>query len=218
MKRDRPLTRERVLRAAMVLADEHGLDALTMRALGDALGVKAMSLYNHVTNKDDVLDGIMDLVVSEIDVPSLSDPWKDAMRKRALSAHAVLLRHPWACGQLARANTGPAMLRYVDATLGVLHRAGFSLEEADRAWNTLDSYIFGFTIQKLNFPFEVENYAAVAAGYLPYLSQEQYPSMHALTARVAAGAYNGVHDLSFGLELILDGLERRVRPRGRIDV
>lgn len=211
MKRTRPVTRERVLRSAIVLADKHGLEALTMRALGEALGVQAMSLYNHVKNKDDVLDGIMDLVVSEIDVPCSTDGWREAMRKRALSAHAVLLRHPWACGQLARANTGPAMLRYVDATLGVLHAAGFSLEEADRAWNTLDSHIFGFTIQKLNFPFEVGDYATVAAGYLPFLSKADYPAMHALTTRVAAGRYDGVHDLEYGLDLILDGLERQLK-------
>ena len=219
MKRARTLTRDRVLRTALALADDQGLEALTMRALGDALGVQAMSLYNHVANKDAILDGIVDLVVSEMEVPSAADPWKDAMRKRCSSAHAVLLRHPWACGQLARANTGPAMIRYVDATLGCLHGAGFSLEEADRAWNALDSHVFGFTLQKLNFPFKADEYAAVAAGYLPFLSKDQFPTMYLLTERVATGAYNGLHDVEFGLDLLLDGLERRLgsasHPPGR---
>lgn len=207
-----PVTRERVLRAGIAMADTEGLAALTMRALGEALGVQAMSLYNHVNDKEDILDGMVDLVVAEIDVPSRSGPWRDAMRTRALSAHAVLLRHPWACGLLmSRVNVGPWMLRYVDATIGCLQAAGFPLPLADHAWNALDSYIYGFTLQKLNFPFEAEEYAKVAAGYLPHLSAEQYPAMHALTTLVAAGRHDGLHDLEFGLELLLDGLERQLQ-------
>lgn len=191
------------------MADEQGLASLSMRALGDALGVKAMSLYNHVPNKDDILDAIVDLVVSEIQVPSASDPWRTAMHERALSAHAVLLRHPWACGLLmSRVNVGPAMLRYIDATLGCLHRAGFSLPMADHAWNAMDSYIYGFTLHKLNFPFEAHEYSKMAASYLPSLSAEQYPAFRALTELVATGAHDGLHELEFGLGLILDGLER----------
>ncbi len=217
-----PLTRERVLRAAVVMADEQGLASLTMRALGGALGVQAMSLYNHVANKDEILDGIVDLVVSEIEVPSESDEWKVAMRKRAISAHEVLLVHPWACGLLmARMNIGPAMLRYVDATISCLHRAGFSLPVVDHAWNALDSYIYGFTLQKLNFPLQGDQYSAMAASFLPMLvASKQYPGLLALTEQVAAGAHDGLHDLDFGLELILAGLDRLLieetnRPRGK---
>ena len=204
-----PLTRERVLREAVLMADEHGLAGLTMRALGARLGVQAMSLYNHVANKDDVLDGIVDLVVAEIAVPSAADPWRTAMRARALSAHAVLLRHPWACGLLmSRVNVGPAMLRYLDATIGCLHGAGFSLAMADHAWNALDSYLYGFTLQKLNFPLAEDQYAAMAAAYLPMLSAAQHPAFRALTEEVATGRHTGLHALTFGLELLLDGLER----------
>lgn len=204
-----PLTRERVLRAAVTMADEHGLASVTMRALGEALGVQAMSLYNHVSGKDDILDGIVDLVVAEIEVPSRSAPWRGAMAARAVSAHAVLLRHPWACALLmSRVNVGPAMLRYVDATVGCLRGAGFSLPMADHGWNALDSYIYGFTLHKLNFPFEADEYAKVAAAYLPSLSADQFPSMRALTELVASGGHDGLHDLEFGLDLLLDGLER----------
>lgn len=204
-----PLTRERVLRAAVTMADEHGLASVTMRALGEALGVQAMSLYNHVSGKDDILDGIVDLVVAEIEVPSRSAPWRGAMAARAVSAHAVLLRHPWACALLmSRVNVGPAMLRYVDATVGCLHGAGFSLPMADHGWNALDSYIYGFTLHKLNFPFEADEYAKVAAAYLPSLSAAQFPAMRALTELVASGGHDGLHDLEFGLDLLLDGLER----------
>lgn len=212
-----PLTRERVLRAAITMADEQGLAALTMRALGATLGVQAMSLYNHVSNKDALLDGIVELVVAEIEVPSQADPWRIAMGRRAASAHTVLLRHPWACGLLmSRANVGPAMIRYVDATLDCLHRAGFSLPMADHAWNAMDSYIYGFTLQKLNFPFEAAEYSKMAAMYLPSLSAERFPAMHALTVLVASGKHDGLHDLDFGLELILDGLERMLAARDTV--
>jgi len=209
-----PLTAERILQAGVTLADAHGLDALTMRALGQELGVQAMSLYNHVAHKDALLDGMVEVVVAEIDVPDPTTPWKDAMRRRAWSAHTVLMRHPWAPGlMMSRVNVGPAMLRYVDATIQCLHRAGFTLPLADRAWNTLDSYIYGFTLQKLNFPFDPAEYAAQAAGYLPFLSAEEKPGLHAMTALVAAGEHDGLHELGFGLELLLDGLERRLTAR-----
>lgn len=205
-----PLSRESVLLAAIAFADKEGLSSLSMRALGGVLGVQAMSLYNHVANKEDLLDGMVDRVVAEIGVPTLEEDWKDAMRKRAISAHRVLLRHPWACSLLmSRVNVGPAMLRYIDATVGCLCAAGFSLPMADHAWNALDSFIYGFTLQKLNFPFEPQEYSKVAAGYLPSLSAEKYPTMWALTAAVAGGHHNGLHDLEFGLELIVEGLERR---------
>jgi AcrR family transcriptional regulator len=129
-----PLCTERVLRAALKLADAGGTQALTMRRLGQDLGVEAMSLYKHVANKDAILDGIVDLVVGEITLPAAGEDWKSAMRRRAISAHEVLVRHPWACGLLlSRINLGPAMLRYVDATLGSLRAAGFSSELADYA-------------------------------------------------------------------------------------
>jgi AcrR family transcriptional regulator len=203
------VTRERVLRTAVAIADQQGLEALSMRALGTALGVQAMSLYNHVANKDEILDGIVDVVVAEIEIPSADEPWRTAMEKRATSAHAVLMRHPWACGLLmSRVNVGPGMLRYIDATIACLRAAGFSLATADHAWNALDSYIYGFTLHKLQFPFEPRQYAAIAASYLPSLSRDRYPAMHALTEAVANRQHDGLHELGFGLTLLLDGLER----------
>ncbi len=180
-----------------------------MRKLAQALGVKAMSLYNHVTNRDDILDGIVDIVVSEIESPGLEDDWKSAMRLRATSAHAVLLRHPWATMEIvSRVNVGPAMLHYVDATLGCLVEAGFSLEKADHAWNAMDSHIYGFTLQELNFPFEVAEYASVAEEYMAMIPADQYPYINRLTHHVIGGGYDGLHDFELGLELILDGLEQ----------
>src|SRR5437870_4020556 len=152
-----PLNRDRVLRAALALADEGGIESLTMRRLGQELGVEAMSLYNHVANKDDILDGVVDLVLSDIDVPPTGTDWKTAMRQRAISAHGVLLAHPWAALLImSRFNIGPGMTRYLDATLGRLREGGFSIEGALDAWHTLDSHLYGFTLQQLNLPFEVE--------------------------------------------------------------
>lgn len=204
-----PLSRERVLQTAMRLADAGGIEAVSMRKLAQELGVKAMSLYNHVANKDDIVDGIVDSVVSEIELPDLTIDWKTAMWRRSISAHRVLLRHPWAAMALmSRVNVGPAMLRYVDATLGCLSEAGFSFEMADHAWNAIDSHIYGFTLQALNFPFEAPEYADQAKNFVSNIPPEQYPYLNQLTHQVIEGHYNGLHDFEFGLELILSGLDR----------
>jgi len=142
-------------------------------------------------------------------LPTPGGDWKAAMRARATSAHAVMLAHPWApMLVVSRTNVRPNMLRYIDATLGTLRKAGLSLAETDRAWNAMDSHIYGFTLQLQNFPVDPEEYASAAASYLPMLPADQYPYMHEITARVADGSHDGTHDFSFGLELILDGLDR----------
>jgi AcrR family transcriptional regulator len=203
------LSKQRVLQEAIKYADKHGIESLSMRKLGQLLGVEAMSLYNHVANKDEILDGIVDVVASEFGVPSVGGDWKTAMRQRAISAHQVLMRHPWATMLIvSRANTGPVILHYVDATIGCLVEAGFSYEMADHAWNAIDSYVYGFTLMKLNFPFAPEEYAEVAKAYLPQIPADQYPFLNGLSQEVIAGRYNGLHNLEFGLDLILDGLDR----------
>ena len=211
-----PLTRERVLRAALELADESGIEALSMRKLGQRLGVEAMSLYRHVANKDDVLDGIVDLVAAEFEPPPPGTYWKAAMRQRAVSANRALMRHPWATLLiLSRINVGPAMLRYLDATIGCLRAAGFSYAEADDAWNALDSHVYGFTLQTQNFPCEPREYAATAKEYLPRIPAETYPHLRAMSEEVAEGRHDGLNRLDFGLDLLLDGLERMMQAGGR---
>ncbi|BCS30880.1 TetR family transcriptional regulator [Luteitalea sp. TBR-22] len=178
-----------------------------MRKLAVALKVEAMSLYHHVANRDDLLDGMVERVVMEIEAPEPGVHWKDAMRRRAMSAHAVLRRHPWATALLmSRINVSPAMLHYIDATVGCLRQAGFSIALADRAWNALDCYVYGFTLHEQKFPFEPEEYAGAAAHFLPML--EPYPYMREMSEQVADGSYDGLMDIGFGLELLLDGLER----------
>jgi AcrR family transcriptional regulator len=201
------LSRERVLRAAITLADHSGLESLTMRRLGQELGVEAMSLYNHVANKDDILDGIVDLVLSDIDVPPSGTEWKSAMRQRAISAHEVLLAHPWAAMLImSRFNIGPGMTRYLDATLGRLRDGGFSIEGALDAWHTLDSHLYGFTLQELNLPFEVEETQQVSANVLSQLPADEYPHVAEIITKIMQTGRD--ENFEFGLDLILDGLER----------
>jgi AcrR family transcriptional regulator len=207
-----PLTRERVLRTAVALADRSGIESLTMRALGAELGVEAMSLYNHVPNKDAILDGITDIVVGDIHVPPTGTPWKQAMRERSMSAHETLLAHPWAAMLLmSRYNIGPGMTRYLDATLGRLREGGFTIEGALDAWNTLDSHLYGFTLQELNLPFDAEDAPTVSADVLPQISAEDFPHVAEVIGHVMS--QGRLEDFTFGLELILDGLERGLKSK-----
>lgn len=149
-----------------------------------------------------------DIVVAKIEVPSTQGDWMDAMRARARSAHGVLLEHTWVSHLIvSRVNIGPGMLRYVDATIGCLREAGFSFEQADRAWNAIDSHIYGVTLLELNFPIDPSEYAAAGQMYLPMLDAQTYPYLRDLTKQVADGEHYGVQDFEFGLELILGGLE-----------
>ena len=207
-KRNKPLSRTRVLKAALKLTDKHGLDALSMRRLALALDVKAMSLYNHVSNKEEVLDGILDLVVSEFELPQIGKPWKNEMKKRALSAHAVLMRHPWASHlMLSRVNTGTAILKWTDATVGCLVESGFSYPMADHAWNAIDNHIYGFTLQQINAPVAPEDYGDAAKHYLPLLVETEYPYLNRMAGLIASGKHSGINDFEFGLMLLLDGVE-----------
>lgn len=205
-----PLSRERVLEAAIALADEAGIDALSMRKLGQALGVEAMSLYNHVANKDDILNGIVDMVVSRFELPEPGDEWKAGVRRTAISAHEVLVRHPWAASlMLSPARISSARLRYMEGILGSLRRGGFSAEMTHHAYHALDSHISGFTLWQVHFQFDEEQLADLATNFLSRLSVDEYPYLleHAGEHdRVESADDEG--EFVFGLDLILDGLER----------
>lgn len=207
-----PLSRERVVRAAIDLADAGGLATLTMRKLGQALGVEAMSLYNHVANKDDLLDGMVDFVFGEIGPPPPGVAWRRAMRQRALAARAALARHPWAIGLLeSRLTPGPATLRHHDAVIGCLRAGGFSIAMTAHAFSLLDSYIYGFALQQVSLPFDgPEDTATMAEAFLRHFPADDYPHLAEMTARhVLRPGYDYADEFVFGLDLILDGLERR---------
>ena len=206
-----PLTRQRVLRAAVALADRGGIASLSMRKLAQELGVEAMSLYHHVTNKDDILDGLVEAVFSEIDLPSGEADWKAAMRRRAISVREALRRHPWATGLMeSRSTPGPATLRHHDAVLRILRNAGFSVELAAHAFSVLDSYIYGFALQEANLPFQnPEELAAVADTIMRHIDPDEYPYFTEIAVEHALQpGYDYGNEFVYGLDLILDGLER----------
>jgi AcrR family transcriptional regulator len=206
------LTRDDVLRTATALADAAGLDSLTMRKLGTELGVEAMSLYHHVANKDDLLDGMIDRVYSEIELPTAEDDWRSAMRRRAVSTREVLGRHPWATALLdSRSTPGPATLRYHDATLGKLRGEGFSIPLAAHALSVLDSYTCGFALQEHALPFDTEEETVeLAQQIMGRFAAGDYPHLAELTVEhVLQPGYAYSDEFAFGLELILDGLENR---------
>jgi AcrR family transcriptional regulator len=198
------------------LADTDGLGALTMQGVGRRLGVEAMSLYRHVENKDEILDGLVDLVVGEVELPPSGIGWKQAMQVRAISAHRVFTRHAWAIGLVeSRSRPGAATLRHHDAVLGVLLDAGFSGVQAARAYSVLDSYIYGFALQAASLPFDdAEGQARLGEEFLGRLPVDTYPSMARVASEfLAAGPDLGVFE--FGLDLILDGIERDRRATSR---
>ncbi len=206
-----PLRRERVLHAAVALADRSGLDALSMRKLGEAVGVEAMSLYHHVANKDDLLNGMIDVVFSEIDLPSGEADWKTAMRHRAISVRRVLSRHRWAIGLMeSRPSPGPATLRHHDAVIGCLRNAGFAVELTAHAYSVLDSYIYGFALQERSLPFDTpDETAELAQVILAQFPADEYPHLAELTTEhVLRPGYDYGNEFEFGLDLILDGLDR----------
>jgi AcrR family transcriptional regulator len=208
-RRRRPLSRDRVLRAAIELADEGGIESLTMRKLGEELRVKAMSLYNHVANKDDIVDGIVDLVFSEIDLPASGADWKTALRQRAISLRDVLLRHRWAIGLMeSRRKPGPANLRHHDAVIGSLRSAGLDMPTIAHAYSLLDSYVYGFALFTMNLPFDPsEEVAELGQGILRAFPVNAYPNLVAYISAMRPG-YNYGDEFEYGLDLILDGLQR----------
>ena len=205
-----PLTRDRALAAAVALADAEGIGSLTMRKLAQELGVEAMSLYHHVANKDEILDGMVELVFGEIELPSETADWNTAMRQRATSVRAALTRHPWAISIMqSRTSPGPATLRHHDAVLGCCRAAGFSIEMAAHAFSLIDSYIYGFVLQEVNLPFnEGDDLGEIVEGMMPQRSADPYPHLSELTTElILQPGYAYGNEFDYGLGLILHGLE-----------
>jgi AcrR family transcriptional regulator len=210
-ERRTPLSRERVLRAAVDLADKGGVESLSMRKLARALGVEAMSLYRHVHNKGDIVDGMVDLVFGEIGLPPGGADWKAAMRQRATSAREVLARHPWSIGLMeSRRTPGPATLQHHNAVLGCLRDAGFSIAMAAHAYSLLDSYIYGFALEQASLPFQTSEEAVeVADSIRRQFPVDAYPHLMEMAIQhVLQPGYDYADEFEFGLDLILDGLER----------
>ena len=210
-----PLSRERVLRGAVAVADAAGIGALTMRSLATELGVKPMSLYHYVTGKDEILDGIVNLVFSEIELPAADGDWRSQMRRRATSARLALRRHPWAIGLMeSRANPGPATLRHHDATLGTLRAAGFSVAMTAHAYALLDSYIYGFALQEAALPFNSETVTEATEAIMGVFAGREYPYLTEMAAEhILRPGYDFGDEFEIGLTVILDALTRSIPDR-----
>lgn len=210
--RRKPLSKELVLRAAVALADEAGSGLPSMRAIGERLGVESMSLYHHFRNKDLILDGMVDIVFDEIELPADDVGWRNAMRQRAVTMRDALIRHPWAIRLMdSRAHPGPATLRQHNAAIGCLRVGGFSIAAAAHAFSVLDSYTYGFVIQEVSLPFkspaELED---VASSILKQLPDNEFPHLvEMIVDRALKPGYAYAEEFDIGLDLILDGLQRQ---------
>ena len=209
MQKRTPLSRERVLRAAIDLADAGGIDGLSMRKLGQALGVEAMSLYNHVANKEDVLDGIVELLAGEVDLAADVADWKEAIRRRAISAHELFWQHPWVCNLWMTAGTlGVARMRFADAQLRNLREGGLPDHLVYHGFHVLQGHVLGFTLQEQNVRFEEGELEELAATFLREFPADEYRDLAEHVRQHAEPRDDGVRSFELGLDLILDGLER----------
>jgi AcrR family transcriptional regulator len=204
-----PLNRERILHAALELADRAGLDAVSMRRLGQELGVEAMSLYNHVANKDDILRGIFEVVMDEVEPATDEDGWKVGIYASAASAHQTLVRHPWAHEvMMSTAVISPGRMRWMESVLKTLREAGFSVEQSCHAYHALDSHVIGFTLWQASFPAGAE-LRALAERALSELSPDEFPyAAEHIRHHLVEPVPSAKSEFEFGLDLILDGLER----------
>jgi AcrR family transcriptional regulator len=205
-----PLSRARVLHAAVDLADEAGLEAFSMRALAQELGVVPMALYKHVANKEELLDGMVDIVFGEIELPSGDLDWRSAMRRRAISTREALKRHSWAIGMMESRHPGPANLRNHNAVMGCLRKAGFSFKTAIHAYSVQDAYIYGFALQERDTGFETPDSAGQAAQRRAATigALENFPYLVEIATKLPESGYDNAVEFTWGLDLILDGLDR----------
>jgi AcrR family transcriptional regulator len=202
-----PLSRERILQAALELADESGIESVTMRKLGQVLGFEAMSLYNHVANKDDLLDGILDAVLQEGEPPAAVGDWAAAVRASAISVHAALRRHSWSAALMMTGRIRPTRLRYMDSLLGRLREAGFSADTTYAVYHVLDGHIFGFALWEAGYTLKAEDAEKLAASVMPMLDGFPYLREHA-AQHMSEGSHHDVSAFELGLDLILDGLRK----------
>ena len=203
------LTRDRVLQQAVAIADADGLAALTIRALAIELEVKPMAIYHHVANKEEILDGIVDIVFSEIELPEPDDDWQTGMRRRAQSARTVMGRHTWAIALMeTRTSPGPATLRHHNAVIGALRGAGFSITMVAHAFALIDAFVYGFSLQEATLPMSgPDDVAEIAAPMLERMSPEAYPHLVEFASQhVMKPGYDFGEEFDFGLDLILAGL------------
>jgi AcrR family transcriptional regulator len=207
------LSREKVLNGAVAVADRGGIAGLTIRSLAAELGVKPMSVYHHVANKDEILDGIVDLVFGEIELPTIGGEWHEEMRRRAASAREAMRRHPWAIGLVeTRTSPGPSTLKHHNAVIGTLREAGFSIEMTAHAFALIDAYVYGFALSEATLPINgPETVTEVAEQMMEFFTAEDYPHLLEFSVEhVMKPGYDYGKEFEFGLGVVLDGLAKAV--------
>jgi len=210
-----PLYRARIIETAIEYADEHGVDSLTMRALAESLGFRAMALYNHVKDKEDLLRAMVNEVADEVVYPDPQDPWKKALRRLVVSAYKMFLNHEWVAALWNYGNSGPSQQNYLERELKIMRDAGFSEELACRGFHALNMHLVGFALQQSQQPFKnSEELRELAIEGLKEWPQEIYPHMHAHIQFHLDGK-DERSDFRYMLDLILDGLERDHDKEGR---
>jgi AcrR family transcriptional regulator len=205
------LSREKVLNGAVAVADRDGIAGLTIRSLAAELGVKPMSVYHHVANKDEILDGIVDLVFGEIELPTIGGEWHEEMRRRAASAREAMRRHPWAIGLVeTRTSPGPSTLKHHNAVIGTLREAGFSIEMTAHAFALIDAYVYGFALSEATLPINgPETVTEVAEQMMEFFTAEDYPHLLEFSVEhVMKPGYDYGKEFEFGLGVVLDGLAK----------
>ena len=213
-----PVNRDRAVERAVVVADGEGIEAVTMRRLARELGVEAASLYHHVSGKDEILDGLVNRVSAEIELPSRTDGWRPSIRRRAHNTRAVLRRHPWAVALMAsRTTPGPATLRLLEAGISYFREGGLSVEAAAHAISTVDSYVHGFVLQEVNLPFRNESeLTAMTSAIMDQFPRADFPHLFELTTEhVLQPGYNYGNEFDIGLEVVLDGVDSQLGPTRR---
>lgn len=205
----RNLTKQRIVEKALALADSESIDGLSMRKLAATLNITAMALYNHVANKDELIELLLAQIVREFHRPIIGESWQNELRQRAATMRDALLRHSWAAPLLVSTITlSDENLSDINATVGCLVAAGFSYKEADWARNAIDSHVYGYTMQEINYPVSAKQYRAAAEQFLPMIDKEKYPYMHQGALEIIEGRYDGINDFGFGLELLISGIEQ----------
>lgn len=203
------LSPERIVDAAVAVADQGGLAQVSMRNVGRELGVEAMSLYHHVSDKDSLLDAMVDWIFARIELPTVDDEWRAGMARRADSAREVLSAHPWALGLVeSRRTPGPALLTHHNAVLGCLRRNGFSVELASHTFSAIDSYVYGFVLTEMNLPFS-ESADDFVGEFTEAMPMELYPHLAELGAAIMESGYRFADEYRYGLDLVLDSIAER---------
>ena len=210
------LTKALIVKHAITFADQHGLEALSMRGLSSTLDVKAMSLYNHIKNKEDLIESMIDQVIGYLSYEH-QGIWQEAVRARSRALKELLLKHRWGVLPLMYGfHTGPFITKDYDRSIGILRQAGFSYQACDQIISSVNAYIYGFVLSRLNFPIEENNYQNIADDYKDFFPKDELPNLWGMSNEIRLGHYSGITNFELGLDFIIKGIETILKEKGEL--